>query len=74
MKVIDLKRTVYDICSEYPEMLDILMHLGFNEIVKPGMLNTAGRFMTITKGSVLRKVNINDIIQALKDNGFEVIE
>lgn len=74
MKTIDLKRTVYEICTEYPEVLDILKHAGFSEIVKPGMINTAGRFMTIPKGSVLRKVNINDIIKALKDNGFEVIE
>lgn len=74
MKVIDLKRTVYDICSEYPEMLDILMHLGFNEIVKPGMLNTAGRFMTIPKGSVLRKIDIAVIKKTLKEQGFDIIE
>ena len=47
MKKINLNRTVYDICTEYPEVLDILKDIGFSEIVKPGMLNTAGRFMKL---------------------------
>ena len=74
MRTIDLNRTVYDICNEYPEVLDILRNIGFNEIVKPGMINTAGRFMTIPKGSVLRKIDIEKIKKAFADYGFELIE
>ncbi|HPB17938.1 MAG TPA: DUF1858 domain-containing protein [Clostridia bacterium] len=50
------------------------MHLGFNKIVKPGMLNTAGRFMTIPKGAVLRKIDIAVIKKTLKEQGFDIIE
>jgi hypothetical protein len=74
MKKINLNRTVYDICTEYPEVLDILKDIGFSEIVKPGMLNTAGRFMTIPKGSVLRKINMEMIKKAFWDKDFELFE
>ncbi|HOD93318.1 MAG TPA: DUF1858 domain-containing protein [Clostridia bacterium] len=74
MKKINLNRTVYDICTEYPEVLDILKDIGFSEIVKPGMLNTAGRFMTIPKGSVLRKINMEKIKKAFWDKDFELFE
>ena len=34
---------------------NILAEIGFVDILKPGMLNTAGRFMTIPKGAAMRK-------------------
>lgn len=49
-KSIDLKKTVYEICTEYPEVKDILAGLGFRDITKPGMLNTVGKLMTIPGG------------------------
>lgn len=46
-KKIYLSKTVYELCKEYPEIADILSGLGFHDILKPGMIQTAGRFMTI---------------------------
>lgn len=55
-KVINLNHTVYELYQEYPEILEILKELGFHDIVKPGMLQTAGRFMTIPKISLVYRI------------------
>ena len=46
-KKIDLNWSVYDITKTYPEVIDIMANLGFDEIKKPAMLNSVGRIMTI---------------------------
>ena len=53
-KVIDLRKSVYDICQAHPEAVEILAEVGFSEIAKPGMLATVGRVMTIPKGARMR--------------------
>ena len=50
-KKIDLNWSVYDITKTYPEVIDIMANLGFDEIKKPAMLNSVGRIMTIPKGA-----------------------
>ena len=55
IRTIDLTRSVHSLCSEYPEIASIMAELGFTDIVKPGMLATAGRFMTIPKGAAMKK-------------------
>ena len=49
-KTIDLSKSVHDLCVLFPEIKGIMEELGFKDITKPGMLNTAGRFMTLPKG------------------------
>ena len=44
--------------------------LGFKDITKPGMLATAGRWMTIPKGAALKKLEMDTIIQKLAERGF----
>lgn len=71
-KTIDLNRSVYDLCNEFPELTKILHELGFVDIVKPGMLNTAGRFMTIKKGATMKKINLDTIKDRLTRKGYDV--
>lgn len=73
-KIINLKHTVYELCQEYPEMPDILNGLGFHDIVKPGMLQTVGRFMTISKGASIKKINLDTIKTTLVEQGFQIDE
>jgi hypothetical protein len=73
-KVIDLNKTVYEICSKYPEAAEILSGIGFTDITKPGMLKTAGRFMTIPKGAVMKKISLDTVKQAFADKGYEILE
>jgi hypothetical protein len=74
MKVLDLKATVFDNVKDNPEVSEILKELGFTDIVKPGMINTAGRFMTIPKGAGLKGIDMDKIRQTFKDKGFEIKE
>lgn len=74
MKKISMSSSIYSIVREYPDAADILMELGFAEISKPGMLNTAGRVMTLPKGAILRGIELDKIRKAFMDKGYEIIE
>lgn len=72
--MIDLSKTVYEIYKEHPEITEILDGLGFHDIIKPGMINTAGRFMTIPKGAAMKKISMELIKQTLIQKGYEIKE
>lgn len=73
-KFIDLSKTIHDLCTLYPEIKEIMQNLGFRDIVKPGMLNTAGRFMTIPKGASMKGISLDEVKEALEKNGFRIKE
>lgn len=73
-KKIDLGKSVYELCNEYPELPGILSELGFRDITKPGMLATMGRFMTIPKGATAKKIDLDMIKFTLSEHGFEITE
>ncbi|MCH4071374.1 DUF438 domain-containing protein [Pseudoramibacter sp.] len=69
---LDLNKSVYDLCTAYPELKGIMAELGFTQITKKGMLGTIGRMMTIPKGAAMQHIDLEKVIQALKDHGFVV--
>jgi hypothetical protein len=71
-KVIDLSKSVYEICNEHPEVIDIMKDLGFENIANPGMLNTIGRFMTIPKGAAMKNIPMENIKEAFAARGYEL--
>ncbi len=73
-KRIDFTKTVYELWCEEPAVADVLTELGFTDITKPGMLKTAGRFMTIPKGAALRHVDMERIREAFVRKGYEIEE
>lgn len=74
VKIIDFNKTVYELCNNYPEIKDILNGSGFTDIIKPGMLNTAGRFMTIPKGADIKRISLDVIKEAFIERGFIIKE
>lgn len=72
--VIDLSKSVYEICIENPEVIDIMKDFGFEDIAKPGMLKTAGRFMTLPKGAALKKVSFEKLKETLVNKGYQLKE
>ena len=74
MKTIDLSKTVNELCTQDPELLPILASLGFTEIVKPLMLSTVGKIMTIPKGASMRGIDLEVIRAALTAHGYEIQE
>lgn len=69
---IDLRDSVYAVCTKYPEIKDLLAEMGFQDIAKPGALNTIGRLMTIPRGASMRGIDLAAVIRKLKEAGFEV--
>ena len=74
MKSISLKESIYDLVTKHPEIKEILFDLGFKDIVKPGMIQTVGKFMNLKKGSVSKKIHMSTIIGKLESGGYEVID
>lgn len=73
-KPLPLNESVHTLCSRYPELMDILVEIGFPDIVKPGMLNTVGRLMTLPKGAMLKKLDLEQIKELLRAKGFDPVE
>ncbi|GAB6109800.1 DUF1858 domain-containing protein [Fusibacter bizertensis] len=74
MKVVHVNDTIYDLVTHHPELKKVLFELGFTDIVKPGMLSTVGKFMTLSKGSRLKKIAIQEIVSKFDECGFELKE
>lgn len=72
-KLLDVRRTVYALCAADPQISKILAEAGFSDITKPGMLTTAGRFMTIPKGAALKGLDMRRIEQIFAGHGYKII-
>ncbi len=68
---IDINKSIFELCNEYPE---ILSSLGFKDITKPGMISTAGRFMTLPKGAKAKGIDLEKIKQEFIRLGYEIKE
>ena len=71
-KKIDVSKTVFELTNEYPEIKDIMVKLGFTEIVKEELRNSMGKIMTIPKGAMVKGIPMIDIIAEFMANGFEI--
>ena len=71
-KTLDLSKSVYDLVTEYPEVIDIMKDLGFSEITNKVMLNSVGKIMTIPKGAKMKGIPMPDIIAAFMGHGFSL--
>ncbi|MFY9177912.1 MAG: DUF1858 domain-containing protein [Caldicoprobacterales bacterium] len=71
-KQIDISKSVYEICTENPDIIDIMKDLGFESITNPGMLNTVGRVMTISKGAAMKNIPMDKIKDKFAEKGYEL--
>ena len=67
---IDIDTTVYQLVKEYPTIKEIMIELGFKDIVKPGLLQSVGRIMSIKRGCEMRGMDIDEVKQVFEVNGF----
>jgi len=73
-KVVDLNKSIYDLCNDNPEIIELLVKLGFSDVANPTIRNTAGRVMTLQKGAVMKKKNINTIKEFFIQHGYKIKE
>lgn len=73
-KKINLSSSVFALVHQYPEIVEIMASLGFEEIRKKAVVNSMGKFMTIPKGAKMKHIDLEVIKKALEDHGFEIVE
>ncbi|WP_338471440.1 DUF1858 domain-containing protein [Niallia sp. XMNu-256] len=71
-KMVDMTKSVYELCTEDPFIIEIMKELGFERITRQGMLQTAGRVMTIPKGARMQNMELSTIIENFEKNGYTV--
>ncbi|MEE4580837.1 DUF1858 domain-containing protein [Paenibacillus polymyxa] len=71
-KILHWDESIFNLVNRYPEVKDIMVELGFRDIAKPGMLQTAGRFMTLSKGIALKKISMETVQQTFMQHGFTI--
>lgn len=74
MKHISLNNSIYNLSVEYPDVVDIMVQLGFSDITRPGMLQTVGRVMTLSKGAKMKNIGLEKIREVFLAEGFEIDE
>ena len=71
-KEIDLNRSLYELTESYPELIDILIGLGFMGVANPALRSSHGKVMTIPKGCETMGKDLNEVIKKLEEAGFKV--
>lgn len=71
-EMIDLDASVFETCQAHPDVKDLMAQAGFTEIVKPGMLATMGKIMTIRKGCRVKGVDIDALVRTFQAQGLSV--
>ncbi|MBP2621549.1 DUF1858 domain-containing protein [Streptococcus panodentis] len=70
--VIDLSIPVAEVIDAHPEVLDILVELGFAPLANPQMRETVGRQVSLLQGAAMHGLPIEKIQSLLEANGYEV--
>lgn len=70
---IDLTQPIAKTIEEHPEILDLLVELGFKPLANKAMRNSVGKIVSLQKGASMINVDIKRIIQELEWNGYDVI-
>lgn len=71
-KILDFEKTVFELTGEYPEIIDILKTLGFDNITNPVLLKTAGKVMTVPKAARMKGIELNAILDKFREKGYTV--
>lgn len=72
MILLESNMSIYEMIKQYPEIKDIMIELGFGSITKPGMLLSAGKIMTLEKGSRMKNINWDVIVKTFESRGFQL--
>ena len=72
-KILDLNQSVYELCNQYPEIISIMVEIGFENVIKPSALQTVGRVMTLPKGCRMKGISLDTVKEAFQHNGFKII-
>lgn len=70
---VDLNRPVKQVLDSHPELLDILVDLGFKPLANPAMRQSVGKVVTLKQGCKLINLPLEQLVNELLWNGYTVI-
>ena len=70
---ISIDTRVYTMVKTYPKTQEAMIACGFHDILKPGMLNTLGKIMTLRKGAKLKKIPFETMYEIFREYGFHLV-
>ena len=70
---VDLNQPVKHVLDSHPELLDILVDLGFKPLANPAMRQSVGKVVTLKQGCKLINLPLDQLINELQWNGYTVI-
>lgn len=73
MQYININDSVYNICTKYPKIKDILCNAGFDKIKNTIMFNTIARKITIYKAAEMKGINLNELRKKFNEYDFDFI-
>ena len=71
-KTLDLKKSVYELIQEYPEVVQILSSVGFSEVENKVAQHTVAKVMTIPQGAAIKHIALGHVIRAFRKAGFAI--
>lgn len=71
-KIADLNKTLYDLTTEHPEIIEVLFELGFMGVKNPVMRETHGKQMTVKTGCGHLGLDLEQVAAALRAKGYTV--
>ncbi len=71
---IDINLPIIEILRQNPEIIDLLVPLGFEPLTNPAMLNTVGKITSLKRGAKLAGISLEKIVSSLELNGYRVME
>ncbi|MBF0777140.1 DUF1858 domain-containing protein [Streptococcus cuniculi] len=73
MNTIDLSVPVALVIETHPEVLDILVELGFTPLANPLLRQTLGKTVSLKQGAKMKGIDLARIHSTLEWNGYDVI-
>ena len=72
MNTIDLSIPIAEVVEQHPEVLELLVDLGFTPLANPLMRQTLGRTVSIKQGAKMKGMDLKRIIDTLEWNGYDI--
>lgn len=72
MKEVDLKKSLFEITEQYPELIPVLAGLGFAGVTNEKMRQTHARVMTIPRGCEMLGIDLKKVVAKLEAQGYQV--
>ena len=74
MITVNSNETIYTVISKHPDIKEIMVQLGFKDVVKKGMLQSVGRIMTIKKGCDMKRISFDLVKETFSNYNYDLVE